>query len=88
MRLKGKQKLTASSENLRIVHTFRERQREREAVKQNLNGPEKRKALDDLLKKEVPAKKKRKAELDRSVEKASKISKQMEQNLKQKLLPY
>ena len=56
MRLKGKQKLTASSENLRIVHTFRESQREREAVKQNLNGPEKRKALDDLLKKEVPAK--------------------------------
>ena len=88
MRLKGKQKLTASSENRRIVHTFRESQREREAVKQNLNGPEKRKALDDLLKKEVPAKKKRKAELDRSIEEASKISKQMEQNLKQKLLPY
>lgn len=85
MRLKGKQKLTASSE---VVHTFRESQREREAVKQNLNGPEKRKALDDLLKKEVPAKKKRKADLDRSIEKASKISKQMEQNLKQKLLPY
>ena len=66
MRLKGKQKLTASSENLRIVHTFRESQREREAVKQNLNGPEKRKALDDLLKKEVPAKKKRKADLEKA----------------------
>ena len=88
MRLKGKQKLTASSENLSIICTFRKSQKEKEAVKQNLNGPEKRKALDDLLKKEVPAKKKRKAELDRSIEEASKISKQMEQNIKQKLLPY
>jgi len=60
-------------------------QEEREAVKKTLNGGEKRKALDDLLKKEVPAKKKRKAELDENVEKASKISKQMEQNLMQRL---
>ena len=54
-------------------------------MKKTLNGGEKRKALDDLLKKEVPAKKKRKAELDKNVEKASKISKQMEQNLMQRL---
>jgi len=64
----------------------RESQEEREAVKKSLNGGAKRKALDDLLKKEVPAKKKRKAELDENVEKASKISKQMEQKLLQ-LLP-
>jgi len=63
----------------------RQSQEEREAVKKTLNGGEKRKALDDLLKKEVPAKKKRKAELDRNVEKASKISKEMEQKLKQLL---
>jgi len=63
----------------------REIQEEREAVKKALNGGEKRKALDDLLKKEVPAKKKRKAQLDKNVEKASKISKQMEQSLMQLL---
>jgi len=63
----------------------RSSQEERETVKKTLNGGEKRKALDDLLKKEVPAKKKRKAELDKNVETASKISKQMEQNLMQLL---
>jgi hypothetical protein len=63
----------------------RSSQEERETVKKSLNGGEKRKALDDLLKKEVPAKKKRKAELDKNVETASKISKQMEQNLMQLL---
>lgn len=63
----------------------RSSQEERESVKKSLNGGEKRKALDDLLKKEVPAKKKRKAELDKNVEIASKISKQMEQNLMQLL---
>jgi len=63
----------------------RSSQEEREILKKTLNGGEKRKALDDLLKKEVPAKKKRKAELDKNVETASKISKQMEQNLMQLL---
>jgi len=63
----------------------RKSQEEGETVKKTLIGGEKRKALDDLLKKEVPAKKKRKAELDRNVERASKISKEMEQKLRQLL---
>ena len=67
------------------MNNFRSSQEEREILKKTLNGGEKRKALDDLLKKEVPAKKKRKAELDKNVEMASKISKQMEQNLMQLL---
>ena len=67
------------------INNFRSSQEEREILKKTLNGGEKRKALDDLLKKEVPAKKKRKAELDKNVETASKISKQMEQNLMQLL---
>ena len=67
------------------MNNFRSSQEEREILKKTLNGGEKRKALDDLLKKEVPAKKKRKAELDKNVETASKISKQMEQNLMQLL---
>ena len=70
---------------MRIINNFRSSQEEREILKKTLNGGEKRKALDDLLKKEVPAKKKRKAELDKNVETASKISKQMEQNLMQLL---
>jgi len=70
---------------LRIINNIRSSQEEREILKKTLNGGEKRKALDDLLKKEVPAKKKRKAELDKNVETASKISKQMEQNLMQLL---
>ena len=70
---------------MRITNDFRSSQEEREILKKTLNGGEKRKALDDLLKKEVPAKKKRKAELDKNVETASKISKQMEQNLMQLL---
>ena len=67
------------------INNIRSSQEEREILKKTLNGGEKRKALDDLLKKEVPAKKKRKAELDKNVETASKISKQMEQNLMQLL---
>ena len=70
---------------MRLINDFRSSQEEREILKKTLNGGEKRKALDDLLKKEVPAKKKRKAELDKNVETASKISKQMEQNLMQLL---
>ena len=70
---------------MRLINNFRSSQEEREILKKTLNGGEKRKALDDLLKKEVPAKKKRKAELDKNVETASKISKQMEQNLMQLL---
>ena len=70
---------------MRIINNIRSSQEEREILKKTLNGGEKRKALDDLLKKEVPAKKKRKAELDKNVETASKISKQMEQNLMQLL---
>ena len=57
-------------------------------MKKTLIGGEKRMALDDLLKKEVPAKKKRKAELDTNVERASKISKEMEQKLRQQLCYY
>ena len=70
---------------MRLINNFRSSQEEREILKKTLNGGEKRKALDDLLKKEVPAKKKRKAELDKNVETASKISKLMEQNLMQLL---
>ena len=70
---------------MRLINNIRSSQEEREILKKTLNGGEKRKALDDLLKKEVPAKKKRKAELDKNVETASKISKQMEQNLMQLL---
>ena len=70
---------------MRIINNIRSSQEEREILKKTLNGGEKRKALDDLLKKEVPAKKKRKAELDKNVETASKISKQLEQNLVQLL---
>ena len=55
-------------------------------MKKSYSGGAKRKALDDLMKKEVPAKQKRKAELDKNVEEASKISKEMEQKLLQ-LLP-
>ena len=55
-------------------------------MKKSCSGGAKRKALDDLLKKEVPAKQKRKAELDENVIKASNISKQMELKLLQ-LLP-
>jgi len=64
----------------------RQSQEERETVEKNMKGGKKRKALDDLLKKEFQEKKKRKAELDENIEKASKISKQMEQKLMQ-LLP-
>ena len=54
-------------------------------MKKSYSGGAKRKALDDLLKKEVPAKQKRKAELDKNVIKASNISKEMEQKLMQQL---
>jgi len=70
----------------KVADAERKSQEEREAVMKTLKGDtKKRKALDDLLEKEVSAKKKRKAELDENVEKASKISNQMEQKLMQLL---
>jgi len=69
----------------KVADAERKSQEEREAVMKTLKGDtKKRKALDDLLEKEVSAKKKRKAELDENVEKASKISKQMEQSFMQR----
>jgi len=85
LKLKGK-KILIIKRNLRIIDIFRESQEEREIAMKTLRGDKKkRKFLDDLLEKEVSAKKKRIAELDENYEKASKMATLMEQSLMPRL---
>jgi len=70
----------------KVAKAERESKEEREIAMKTLRGDKKkRKFLDDLLEKEVSAKKKRIAELDDNYEKASKMATLMEQSLMPRL---